>query len=75
MEQNLAGKWKFNKRGTPDADWEETWTFNADGTMESKWEETGSTNYYKGAYQVIEKNGKIFAKRLYRQHAILMNNI
>lgn len=57
-KQNLAGKWKFNKRGTPDADWEETWTFNADGTMESKWEETGSTNYYKGEYQVIEKNGK-----------------
>ena len=57
-KENLTGTWKFNKRGTPDADWEETWTFNADGTMESKWEETGSTNYYKGEYQVIEKDGK-----------------
>ena len=35
----------------------------------------GTQEYADPIINRIEKNGKIFAKRLYRQHAILMNNI
>ena len=35
----------------------------------------GTQEYADPILDRIEKNGKIFAKRLYRQHAILMNNI
>lgn len=57
-KENLIGTWKFNKRGTPDATWEETWTFNADGTMEDFWKEGVDSAFYKGEFQVITDNNK-----------------
>ncbi len=57
-KEYLIGTWKFNRRGTPDADWEETWTFKSDGTMEDFWHEGTDSTFYKGEYQVITQDNK-----------------
>lgn len=59
-KETLIGKWHFNKRGTPDATWEETWIFNSDGTMESIWSEGSDNSQYKGKYEVLKnKTGSV----------------
>ena len=59
-KEHLIGKWKFNKRGTPGATWEETWIFNEDGTMESFYSEDADLKKYKGMYEVLaDENGSV----------------
>lgn len=54
-----SGKWRVNKIGTPNCDWDEEWTFNEDGTLKDVWTEAGyPTETYNGTYEVIQKNGK-----------------
>ncbi|MBO4638232.1 MAG: hypothetical protein J5710_00575 [Treponema sp.] len=59
-KEHLIGKWKFNKRGTPGATWEEIWIFNEDGTMESFYSEGADLKKYKGMYEVLaDENGSV----------------
>lgn len=54
-----SGKWRVQKIGTPDCDWDEEWTFNDDGTMVDVWTEAGkSPETYNGTFEVIQENGK-----------------
>ena len=69
-KDHLIGTWKFNKRGTQDADWEETWVFNDDGTMESFWSEGADSTKYKGNYEVITgQTGSVLHQTLTQESA------